>query len=55
MCDQISITQPEDVTVDHSCPQTDCNATLTVSYDCHPPDYRVDCPECGFNDIWVSG
>jgi len=57
MCDQIEVGEPADVTDwQFDCPEDDCTATLDVDTDAaFPPDFGVECPCCGFSDIWVAG
>lgn len=56
MTDQIEIGGPEDIDWEFECPETDCTTTLEVDTDAaFPPDYGVECPCCGFEDIWVAG
>ena len=57
MTDQIEIADPGGVADrEFECPETDCTATLVVDTDAaFPPDYGVECPRCGFEDIWIAG
>ncbi|MDB9281690.1 hypothetical protein DJ83_05065 [Halorubrum ezzemoulense] len=53
--DTIDIADPTPVgSLDLPCP--DCDTQLEVTADeQRAPDYEVDCPDCGFGDVYVAG
>ena len=53
--DTIDIAEPTPVgSLELPCP--DCDAELEVTTDeAWAPDYEVECPDCGFTDVYVAG
>lgn len=53
--DAISIAEPTPVeNLELPCPDCDTTLKITTKEEL-APDYEVDCPTCGFEDLYVAG